>query len=202
MTTKGPIEFYFDYSSPYGYVAATRIEDIGAAHGREVVWKPILLGVVFRATQSAPLTEVPLKGDYSKHDFARTCRYYNVPFKFPAKFPIASQAPARGHYWLWEQDPALAKRFSLAAFTAYFVDGRDVSAPEIAADVAAEQGVDRDAFLAAIAAPENKERLKAETEAALAKGVFGSPFMIVDGEPFWGSDRLPMLSAWLERGGW
>ncbi|GAA0593905.1 2-hydroxychromene-2-carboxylate isomerase [Caenispirillum bisanense] len=200
--TKGPIEFYFDYSSPYGYLAATLIEDIGAAHDRPVVWKPILLGVVFKATQMAPLTEVPLKGDYSKHDFARSCRYHNVPFRMPAVFPIASQAPARGHYWLWDQDPQLAKRFSLAAYSAYFVEGTDVSAPEASADIAAALGVDRDAFLAAIGSPEIKVRLKQETEAALAKGVFGSPFMIVDGEPFWGADRLPMLSAWLERGGW
>lgn len=200
--SKGPIEFFYDYSSPYGYLAASRIEDIGAAHDREVVWKPILLGVLFKVTQTAPLTQIPLKGDYSKHDFARSCRYYGVPFKMPEKFPIPSQATARGHYWLWDTDPQLAKRFSLAAYTAYFVEGKDVSSPEVCADIAHALGVDRDAFLAAIGTPEIKERLKRETDEAVARGVFGSPFMIVDGEPFWGSDRLPMLSAWLERGGW
>lgn len=200
--SKGPIEFFYDYSSPYGYLAASRIEDIGAAHGREVVWKPILLGVLFKATNSAPLTEIPLKGDYSRHDFARSCRYHGLPYKHPAKFPIPAQAPSRGHYWLWDRDPQLAKRFSLAAYSAYFVEGTDISAPEACADIAAALGVDRDAFLAAIGSPEIKDRLKQETQAAIDRGVFGSPFMIVDGEPFWGSDRLPMLAAWLERGGW
>lgn len=200
--TAGPIEFYYDFSSPYGYLAANRIEDIAAAHDREIVWRPILLGVLFKASGQAPLTQIPLKGDYSKHDFARSCRYYGIPFKMPEKFPIASQAPARGHYWLEEQDKGLAKRFTLAAYAAYFVEGIDISAPEAAADIAAALGVDREAFLAAVADPVFKQRLKDETQAAMDKGVFGSPFMIVDGEPFWGSDRLSMLSAWLERGGW
>ncbi|WP_404384049.1 2-hydroxychromene-2-carboxylate isomerase [Caenispirillum salinarum] len=200
--SKGPIEFYYDFSSPYGYIGAMRIEDIAAAHDRDILWRPILLGVVFKATNSAPLTQVPLKGDYSKHDFARTARYYNVPYKMPSRFPIASQAPARGHYWLEEQDKGLAKRFSLAVFNAYFVEDKDVSSPDVAADIAHALGVDRAAFLEAIGSEPIKQRLKDETQTAVDKGVCGSPFFIVDGEPFWGSDRLPMLSAWLERGGW
>jgi 2-hydroxychromene-2-carboxylate isomerase len=200
--TQGPIEFYYDFSSPYAYIGANRIEDIAAAHDREVIWRPILLGVVFKATQAAPLTTVPLKGEYSKHDFARSARYYNIAYKMPSKFPIASQAPGRGHYWLEGQDKALAKRFSLAAFTAYFVEDRDISSPDVAADVAASLGVDRAAFLEAIGSDAIKQRLKDETQAAMDKGVCGSPFFIVDGEPFWGADRLSMLSAWLERGGW
>ena len=98
-----PIDFYFDYSSPYGYIAALKIDDLAARYGRSVIWKPILLGAVFKVTGGKPLPTLPLKGDYSKIDIARSARFHNLPYKFPSKFPIAGQAPSRAFYWVNDQ---------------------------------------------------------------------------------------------------
>jgi len=95
-----PIDFYFDFSSPYGFLAAQKIEALAEKHGRAVDWHPMLLGVVFKETGAAPLTMVPLKGDYSRRDFERSARYHGIAgFRMPPKFPIASQAPAEESRW-------------------------------------------------------------------------------------------------------
>jgi 2-hydroxychromene-2-carboxylate isomerase len=197
-----PVEFYFDFSSPYGYFAATRISRISAKHGRTVAWKPILLGVVFKVTGMGPLPSLPLKGDYSVRDMQRVSRLWKIPFKMPSRFPIPGQAPSRIVYWLEAQHPQKLEAAILALYHAYFVEDRDISSPEVAADVVAALGVDRAALLAATQDPEIKDRLKQEVDGAIAKGVFGSPFVVVDGEPFWGSDRLEQVERWLSTGGW
>lgn len=197
-----PIDFYFDFSSPYGYFASTRIEDIAARHEREVVWRPILLGAVFKVTGQQPLPTIPLKGSYAKHDLARSARLLGVPFKFPGKFPIAGQAPSRAYYWVADKDRAGAKKLVHALYHAYFAEDRDISSPEVTANVAAKMGHDRSAVLAALNDPAVKERLRTEVDAAIERGVFGSPYIVVDGEPFWGSDRLDQLEKWLATGGW
>jgi 2-hydroxychromene-2-carboxylate isomerase len=197
-----PIEFYFDFASPYAYLASHRVDAVAEKHGRRVTWRPFLLGVVFKATGSAPLVNLPLKGPYAKRDMERSARLNNVRLAFPPGFPHGMLAASRGFYWLEGLDEPLARRFAKAVFAAYFGDGRDVSGNEAAADVAHGLGVDRAAFLAAIQNPEVKERLKVETESAMAKGIFGAPFVIVDGEPFWGSDRLDQVDRWLASGGW
>lgn len=197
-----PIEFYFDFSSPYGYLASTRIEDLAARHGRETVWRPILLGAVFKATGGKPLAELPVKWDYSARDIARFARLWNVPCRVPTRFPIATQAPARLFYRVEERDPALAKRLAAALYRAYFAEDRDIGNPQVTVEVAASLGLDRAAAAADIADAAAKERLRRETDAALARGVFGSPFLFVDGEPFWGADRLDQAERWLATGGW
>jgi 2-hydroxychromene-2-carboxylate isomerase len=197
-----PIEFWFDFSSPYAYLAATRIDAIAARHGRSVAWKPFLLGVAFKANNTAPLTESPMKGPYSKHDFARTARLFGVPLKLPEPFPFLALVPSRAFYWLHDQDPARAVGFAQAVFREAFVAGRVVAGAEATAAVAAPLGIDRAALLAALNEPAVKDRLRAEVEAGLAKGVFGSPFVIVDGEPFWGADRLEQVERWMATGGW
>jgi len=197
-----PVEFYFDFSSPYGYFAATRISRIAAKHGRTVSWKPILLGAVFKVTGMGPLPSLPLKGDYSVRDMQRVSRLWKVPFKLPSRFPIPGQAPSRIVYWLEAQHPEKQEAATLALFHAYFVDNRDISNPEVAADVVATVGPDHAALLAATQDPAIKDRLKQEVDGAIANGVFGSPFVVVDGEPFWGSDRLEHVERWLETGGW
>lgn len=196
----GPIDFYFDFSSPYGYVMSEKIDALAARAGREVRWHPILLGVVYKVTGGAPLPGLPLKGDYAKRDFPRTARFHDVSFKLPANFPIATQAAARAFYWLHDQDAALARRFAQAAYRAYFIDGTDISAPQAVVDVAQGLGVDGATLGSALADEAVKARLKAACETAIAAGVFGSPFIIIDGEPFWGVDRLPQIERWLERG--
>jgi 2-hydroxychromene-2-carboxylate isomerase len=197
-----PIDFYFDFSSPYGYFAATRIDDIAAKYGREVLWRPILLGAVFKITGQQPLPAIPLKGSYARHDLARSARLFGVPFRLPSRFPIAAQVPSRAFYWTSDRDPALAKALARALFQAYFAEDRDISSPEVTAGVAAGLGLERDEVLQALNDPTVKERLKIEVDAALERGVFGSPYIVVDGEPFWGSDRLEQVERWLATGGW
>ena len=199
---KAPIDFYFDFSSPYGYVASEKIEALAAKHGRSVAWHPMLLGVVFKQTGAMPLTQVPLKGDYSRRDMARTARFHGVGFRLPSNFPSATQAPARVVLWARDRDAALAPKINHARSRAFFVDDVDISNADAAATVAASCGADAASARAAVDDPSVKEALKRENEQAMGRGVFGSPFMIVDDEPFWGVDHLDQVDRWLATGGW
>ncbi len=192
---KAPLEFYFDFSSPYGYLASERIDALAAQYGRTVKWRPVLLGVIFKATGAAPLTTVPLKGDYARLDFVRSARFMGIPYRPPSRFPLPTQMAARAYYWLHDRDCAMARAFAHAVYRALFVDDRDISDPEVVLAVAAAVGADRMALAEAVESSALKERLKAEVAAALEKGVFGSPFILCDGEPFMGADRLPQLEA-------
>ena len=196
------IDFYFDFSSPYGYLASTKIEEIAARHGRTVNWRPILLGAVFKVTNQQPLSTIPVKGDYSRRDFERSARYLGVPFRQPSAFPISTTAAARAFYAVSDTDPALAKRLASALYEAYFAQDRDISSPETTLDVAAKLGIDRDALGRALNDNAIKDRLRREVDAAIGNGVFGSPYIVVDGEPFWGADRLDQVEKWLSTGGW
>lgn len=197
-----PLDFYFDFSSPYGYFAACRIEAVAQRHGRATVWHPILLGIVFKETGGQPLPSIPLKGTYAMRDIERTARYLDLPYHAPSRFPVSGTAASRCYYWLEDQDAALAHRFALATYRAFFVDDRDIGAPDTVADVAAALGVDRAAAFDGLHQPAIKERLRQEVETAMSRGVFGSPFVIADGEPFWGADRFDQLDRWLATGGW
>ena len=197
-----PIEFYFDFSSPYGYLASERIDAIAARHGRDVTWRPYLMGVAMKTTGSTPLVNRPMMGAYSRHDMARSARRLALPLTFPEPFPIATVAACRAVYWVERTDAAAAKALAQALYRAYFVDGRNISEPDVVADVAAGTGVDRDALLAGIQEPAVKDRLKEVTGAAIERGVFGSPFFMVGDEPFWGHDRMDDVDRWLETGGW
>ncbi len=197
-----PVDFYFDFSSPYGYLAAQVIDPLAARYGRAVRWHPLLLGVIFKRTGSAPLTEIPLKGAYSRRDFARSARFHGVSeFQMPAVFPIAAQTPSRIMLWAGAADPAQGTRAAKALYRAFFFEGLDISQPDTAAGVVGRAGFDAAEARAAIDAPRWKDALRAEVDAAIEAGVFGSPFVIVDGEPFWGLDRFGQLERWLETGG-
>lgn len=199
---KSPIDFWFDFSSPYGYLMAEKIDAVAAKHGRKVRWHPILLGVIFQATGSRPPADgVSSKGTYMMHDFHRSARFMGIPYNPPSRFPLPTQNAARAYYWLHGQDCALARRFAHAVYRAFFVDDLDISSPDTVLDIAAGLGVDRQQLATALQAPEVKARLKAEVDAALAAGVFGSPHVIIDGEAFFGADRLPQIERWLETGG-
>lgn len=200
MTT--PIEFYFDFSSPYAYFAAQKIDGLAEGFGREVVWKPMMLGAALKQTGSQPLTQIPMKGEYCLHDWERLARFQGLPWKMPDPFPIASLAASRAFYWIDEQDAVKAKAFAWDCFSTFFGEGKDISAPDAVAAIAAGQGFAEDAVLAAMKDDAIKQRVKDETTAAIEKGVFGSPFVIVDGEKFWGADRFWMIKRWLKTGGW
>jgi 2-hydroxychromene-2-carboxylate isomerase len=197
-----PIDFYFDFSSPYGYLAAHRVEALGAELSRDINWRPILLGAAFKATGQSPLVDQPLRGPYHLNDMKRTARRLGLPFQLPAGFPLATMAAARAFYWQDEQSPAAAKKLALALYDACFADGVNITRAETVAGIATAIGLDGTAMAAAIADPRIKEKLRAETDAAIARGVFGSPFFIVGNEPFWGNDRLPDLRDWILSGGW
>ena len=197
-----PIEFYFDFASPYGYLASLRIEGLAARHRRAVEWKPFMLGAIFKVTGSGPIVDAPIRGAYASRDLLRTARRLKVPFALPAGFPHATLAPARAYYWLAATDAGAAKDFARAAYHAYFAEGRDISRPEVSAEITAAFGAEPEALLGAIQEPAIKARLKEVTDGALERGVFGSPFVFVDDEPFWGNDRLDDVEAWLESGGW
>ena len=197
-----PIEFYFDFSSPFGYLAGEKIDALAAKHGREVLWRPFLLGATFKTTGLGPLVSVPMKGDYSRHDFMRSARLLGIPFKLPDNFPVGTVSAARAFYWLDNQDPARARELAKAIYRAYFTENVDISIAENVVAVAAKFGLDAAAVTAGINDGSVKDRTKIEVENALAKGVFGSPYTIVDGEPFWGSDRLDQIERWLATGGW
>ena len=195
------IDFYFDFSSPYGYLASKRIDALADRYGREVRWRPILLGPAFKASGNAPLIGQPLKGDYAKLDIPRTARFMGITYRHPDPFPIGTQNAARAFYWMHDRDPAMAKRFAAAAYDTYFGNGIDIASGEKVAEIAASVGASAQEVQAAIADHAVKERLKTEVDASLAKGVFGSPYFIVDGEPFWGCDRLDQVETWLRTGG-
>lgn len=197
---RAPIDFYFDFSSSYGYFASIKIDGLAARYGRDVTWRPILLGAAFKVTGGQPLLKTPLKGAYIERDIARSARFLGIAYKSPSKYPIAGVAPGRAFYWVNESDPALAKKLVQALYRAYFVEDRDISRPEITADVAAGVGLKRDEVLAALNDGAVKEMLKRAVAASLERGVFGSPYVVVDGEPFWGVDRFDQIERWLADG--
>jgi len=186
---KSPIDFYFDFSSPYGYLAAQKIEALAAEYGRGVTWRPLLLGAAFKATGGVPLPQIPLKGDYAKRDFLRSARFHDVPFRIPDPFPVSTVSACRAFYaTAAEKQVPLAK----ALFRAYFVDnvniGEAANVLRIASSLDCRPDIENQAV---------KDRTRAEVDAALAKGVFGSPYIVIDGEPFWGVDRFDQIERWL-----
>ncbi|RTL34966.1 MAG: 2-hydroxychromene-2-carboxylate isomerase [Rhodocyclaceae bacterium] len=195
------MDFYFDFSSPYGYFAAEKIDELAARYGRSVLWHPFLLGATFKVTGLGPLPSIPLKGAYSLHDILRSARYFGLPYRQPSSFPLPTQHAARAFLWINDRDPALARQFGLAIYRAYFVDDQNISDLAVVLNVAAGLRLDRDELSAVLGSAEIKARLIAESELALARGVFGSPYIFVDGEAFWGADRLSQIEKWLAEGG-
>ena len=196
-----PIEFYFDFSSPYSYIASEQIDALAAKYGRTVEYKPLLLGAVFKASGSAPLTELyGPKAQYAIRDFARSARHAGVPYRQPSRFPIASMAAKRSVVWLQQHRPERTAPFIHAVYRAFFVDDRDISDPAVVSDIAREVGIDTAALTAGIQQPEIKDRLRAQVERAIEAGFFGAPTIIVDGELFWGNDRMPQIERWLSDG--
>jgi 2-hydroxychromene-2-carboxylate isomerase len=199
MTAK-TIHFYFDFSSPYSYIASEWIEAVAARHGRTVRWKAILLGVTFQAAELRSPVSYPIKRDYSFRDFARSARFEGVPYHQPDQFPISTQNAARVFWWLDEQSPEQAAAWAHAALRAFFARGVPLDEPAALKALAAESGLDAEAAERAWNDPAWKLHLKQVNESAVAAGVFGAPFFIIDGEPFWGNDRKPQIERWLSGG--
>jgi 2-hydroxychromene-2-carboxylate isomerase len=195
------IDFYFDFSSPYSFLASEKIEELAARHGRTVNYKPILLGAIFKTSGSAPLTEqYGPKAKYSVHDFSRSARFAGIRYRHPSKFPISSVAPHRAVLALQRDHPQQVPALVHALFRAFFQDDRDVSDAAVVAEVAHSIGLDGAKLTEEAQATAVKDALRKAVEDATALGVFGAPTIVVDGEMFWGNDRLPQIERWLASG--
>jgi 2-hydroxychromene-2-carboxylate isomerase len=197
---KAAIDFYFDFSSPYSYIASEWIEALAARHARTVSWNAMLLGVTFQAAELKSPVSYPVKREYTLLDFERSARFAGVPYKLPAKFPIPTQNAARLFWWLHDKNATSAASWARHALRAYFTRGVDLSDAASLKMLAAEFGIDAAEAEAVWSDPRWKARLKEVCEQAVARGVFGAPWFFVDGEPFWGNDRRAQIERWLERG--
>ena len=198
-----PIEFWFDFASGYAYFAALEIEALAGRHGRSVLWRPFTLGAAFKVTGAQGLSRTPLKGEYAQRDWQRLARLRGVVFKLPECHPKVGLPAIRAFYYADHLDQPTAGRLAKHIITGYFQDDLDTDDPNAIAQIASSLlGVDRDSVLAGINDPEVKAIARQHGEAAVARGVFGSPWIFVDGEPFWGADRLAMVERWLSTGPW
>jgi 2-hydroxychromene-2-carboxylate isomerase len=198
---KAPIDFYFDFSSPYSYVANEWIDALAARHGRTVRRQAILLGVTFTAAELRSPVAYPIKRDYAYRDFLRSARFERVPYTQPEPFPIPTQNAARIFWWLKDSEGEdAAAAWARAGFRAYFTRGVPLNEPVALKALAEEAELDAEAAEHAWNNPMWKERLKRANDEAIAAGVFGAPYFVIDGEPFWGNDRKPQIEQWLANG--
>jgi 2-hydroxychromene-2-carboxylate isomerase len=203
-----PLHFYFDFISPFGYFASLRVDALAARHGRMVQWHPMLLGVtVMKVMGLKPLLDTPLKGPYTANDVRRYARLHGITLGRATDAPMMNPlTTGRTFAWARRHHPDVAKPIAEAMLHAYWHDGIDLSEPaallglklpsQIAATVSASD------LAAAVQRPEAAQLLRDEVDTSLQAGVFGSPTVIVDGEMFWGVDKLEQVEAWLARGGW
>jgi len=198
------IEFYFDFISPFGYFASLRVEQLAARHGRTVDWYAIRLGVsVVKIMGLKPLLETPLKGAYLVREAGRYARLHGLVLKRPFDAPqMDPRACARAFYWFKTHRPGSEARLAGALLHAHWVDGLELGTPQAAAQGAGRAGFSAEEVLAAIESEESQALLRAAVEAAVARGIFGSPTVVIDGEPFWGVQSLELAERWLETGGW
>ncbi|MDP3747388.1 MAG: 2-hydroxychromene-2-carboxylate isomerase [Phenylobacterium sp.] len=197
------IDFYFDFASPYGWIAAERIGAIAHRFGRRVNWRPFLLRVtVLEAMGLPPPIKTPLKGDYLLHDIGRSLRHHGLTLAPDPRLDISSLNAARAVLWALATSPESVEALVLALYRAQWSEGRDISTPATVLDVVTGLGLSRRDAADALRDEAVKAALREATSSAIGAGVFGSPTTVIDGEMFWGADRLPMVERWLESGGW
>ncbi len=200
MTQAPPpqIEFYFDFASPFAWLIADGLSELAARHGCEVTWRPVLLFAVFKALGLPAPLEVETRRRYLLRDMERSAQVYGVPYRHPTAFPAVSPLPARMFYAIDSFDRTLAKRFARATLEAHYVHDRDITKPDVMADVAGELGLAAGDIAAAAAGDVAKTRLREAVNSAVAKGMIGSPYVLIGDEPFFGADRLPHMEWWLQ----
>jgi len=197
------IEFFFDCSSPWTYLAFHNIQPIAKEAGATITWRPILVGGLFNAVNpsvyAARENPVPAKARYMLKDLGDWARLAGLTIKMlPSVFPVNSVKAMRGCLWLEPQGKLVP--FATAVFEAYWGDDRDISKDEVLADICARVGIDPQKFFAGINEPAVKDRLKANTEEAARRGAFGSPTIFLDGtDMYFGNDRLPLIRDALMR---
>jgi 2-hydroxychromene-2-carboxylate isomerase len=197
----GKIDFYFDCSSPWTYLAFHAVQPLAAEMAAEIIWKPILVGGVFNAVNQTVYDNRakpnPLKQNYMLKDLADWARLYGLAISFPPKvFPVNSVKCMRGA--LVAIDAGKLVPYATAAFEAYWGSDRNLAQEEVLADIAAAAGLERQSFFSGIESDACKARLRANTEELIARGGFGSPTLFVGNSMFFGNDRLPLVRAALE----
>lgn len=193
------LDFYFDFSSPYGYFASTRINELADKYGRRVDWHPFA-GEVFKpSTSGTSLVQNPAKKAYIGRDYTRTAAFHSIAFKLPSVFPLDTRMAARAVMWAeskFGEDKGI--ELAKAIFNAYYVDDKNIGDPQTIIALGVSIGLNADEFAIGMNNSFTKEQVRAEADLATAKGVFGSPFVLFDGEPFWGFDRFEQLEAALK----
>ena len=187
------VDFYFDFGSPAAYLAWTQLPKLCADTGATLVWQPILLGGVFQSTGNRAPISVPLKGSYLFVDLARFAKRYGVPLVMNPHFPINTLHLMRAAVGLQLRADARFEAYCAAMFRAIWVDALNLGDPAVLAQALSAAGFDPAALLALSAEPEVKEALKARTDAAVQRGIFGAPTMFVGEQMFWGQDRLDFV---------
>ncbi|POA27412.1 MULTISPECIES: 2-hydroxychromene-2-carboxylate isomerase [unclassified Pseudomonas] len=187
------VEFFFDLGSPATYLAYTQLPKICEQTGSQLIYQPMLLGGVFKATGNASPATIPAKGHYMFLDLNRYAKRYDVPFQLNPYFPINTLLLMRAVTGIQLRHPERFLDFIDCLFRALWVDGRNLNDPATVAAVLAEHGFDPDEALALTADEEVKAALKDKTEQAIQRGVFGAPSMFVDNELFFGQDRLDFV---------
>lgn len=190
------LEFYFDYGSPYSYLADTQVEAIARRAGAALVRKPMLLGGVFKATGNASPMTVALKSQWTAFDMPMWAKHYGVPFQRNPHFPVNTLALMRGA--AAAEIDGVFERYHRAMYKAMWVDGRNLNDMKEFAAVLTEAGLDAAKFAGRIQDQDVKDRLKETTEEAVARGVFGAPTCFVDNMMFFGNDRLPFVEMALK----
>jgi len=184
------IELWFEFGSNYSYLSVMRIEDAAARHGVKVAWKPFLLGPIFKSFgwDTSPFLSQKEKGEYMWKDMVRQCRKYGVPWRRPSVFPRIALLPMRvallgaGEPWMGEY----CRRIMLCNFS----EDRDINSEAVVSEVLAQLGLPAAGLVRDAQTEQNKLKLRAQTETARTRGVFGAPTFFVRGEMFWGNDRL------------
>ncbi|SEM85747.1 2-hydroxychromene-2-carboxylate isomerase [Stigmatella aurantiaca] len=186
------IEFFFDYASPYSYLASAQVEALAARTGAELRWRPFLLGAVFKATSNQSPVTNPAKARYLFKDLLDWTRMLGLPdFRMPEPFPAnALQVNRLG---LVAAEQGLIAPFSHAAYRAAFAEGKNLADPAVLAEVARTAGLEPAPALARIENQEIKDALKRNTEEAVARGAFGAPTFFVGEDMYFGNDRLPLV---------
>lgn len=199
-----PIEFWFDFISPFGYLASLRVDELAAKQGRTVLWRPILLGVtVLRIMGLKPIPQTPLKAEYALKEIDRYQRRHGHSIgRDLARPPMAPVPAARAFVALQHLAPVHATSFARAVLHTYWQEGIDMDTAELLQAVGVAAGVPEGVLAEALSTPQAAGWLRASVEEAVARGVFGSPFFMVDGEPFFGVDKLELIEEWLATGGW
>ena len=189
------LEFFYDCSSPWTYLAFSKIEEVAARHHAELIWRPILVGGVFNAVNPSvyEMRERPVKSKarYYAKDLQDWAHLYGLKIGQPTVFPVNSVKAMRGAFVAQEEGKIAP--YSQRVFAAYWGDDRDISKDDVLRDIVRAVGLDETAYFAKIAQPEYKDKLKANTEEVIQRGGFGSPTIFVDGEMFFGNDRLPLV---------